>query len=227
MRATPCGASAARRNGIEGNGTDLHAASGAPTEWRPYRTCGAAQKTVGASLCGRPGPQESDRSGSACHQEKLIPGDEAGSEVKMRILTFIFLLLISSDVTGQETEKEKDKWQRVYTYEDSVIEMNAAKVTFVNNDIGRVVFRTVWSKSQNLREKPGLKFKTRLETIEFKCGESRYRIYQVTLLDSKDKTVESYEMDQNEEWKTPKPGGSMERLMGFGCRLVLEKKRNP
>lgn len=141
----------------------------------------------------------------------------------MQVLVLILFLFTSTAFIGQE----KEKWQRVYTYEDSIIELNATKVLFVNNNIGRVTFRTVWSKPQNLREKPSVKFKTRLETIEFKCAERRYRIYQVTLLDSKGKSLESYEMDEAEEWKTAKPVGIMERLMGFGCRLVVEKKRNP
>ena len=78
-----------------------------------------------------------------------------------------------------------------------------------------------------MREKPGVKFKTRLETIELKCAERRYRIYQVTILDSKGKPVQSYEMDPKEEWKFAKSGSMMDKLGGFGCRVILEKKRNP
>lgn len=151
------------------------------------------------------------------------------NEVKMRILASILLLFTSILIAAQDKDKveQKDEWKRVYTYEDSIIEMNATKVVFVNNNVGRVEFRTVWSKSQKIREKPGIKYKTRLETIELKCAENRYRIYQVKLLDDKGKTVDSYEMDENEEWKTPKSGGIMVRLIDFGCRIVAGKKRNP
>lgn len=141
----------------------------------------------------------------------------------MRSLTLILVLCTSTVVIG----REKDKWRRVYTYEDSVIEMNEASAILVNNDIGRVTFRTVYSKPQDMKEKPDVKYKTRLETIEYKCAEKRFRTFLVTLLDSKDKPVETYEMDRNEEWKTAKPGGIMEKLMGFGCRLVAEKRRKP
>jgi hypothetical protein len=140
----------------------------------------------------------------------------------MRISAFILLSLTLTTITGQE----KHNWQRVYSYEDSVVEMNEASVIFVNSDVSRVTFRTVYSKPQNMKEKPDIKYKTRLETIEYKCAQRRYRIYQVTLLDSKGKPVDSYEMDQNEEWKTARAEGIMERLMGFGCRLVVERKRN-
>jgi hypothetical protein len=123
--------------------------------------------------------------------------------------------------------QEKDKWQRIYTYEDSIVEMNKSKVVFVNNNIGRVDFRTVFKKPEPLREKPGVKYKTRLETIEFKCAERRYRIYQLTLLDDKGKAVYSYEMKPEEEWLAPKSGGMMSNFMSSACSLISEKRRNP
>ncbi len=141
----------------------------------------------------------------------------------MRIFVGILLFALAAFVAAQE----KDKWERIYTYEDSVIEINSAKVTLVNNRTGRVTFRTVYSKPEPLREKPGAKYKTRLETFEFRCAERRYRIYQVTLLDSKGKPVESYEMEPAEEWKIPKPGGMMEKLFGTACALLDEKRSDP
>jgi hypothetical protein len=141
----------------------------------------------------------------------------------MRILLWSLLLSLAAFVAAQE----KDKWQRIYTYEDSVIELNVSKVTFVNNNIGRVTFRTIWSKPQNLKGTPPVKYKTRLETMEFKCEEKQYRLYQVTLLDSKGKTVQSHDMESTEEWKVPKGGIVMDKLFGAACQLIAEKRRNP
>ena len=138
----------------------------------------------------------------------------------MRILTSILLLLLAASVMAQE----KDKWQRIYTFDDSVIEINASAVTFVDNSTGRVTFRTVWSKPQTLRDRSDVKYKTRLETMEFKCAERRYRSYEVTLLDSKGKPVQSYEMDKTEEWKHLKSGGMMEKLFGAACQLIAGKR---
>jgi hypothetical protein len=140
----------------------------------------------------------------------------------MRILTITLVLIISTVVAGQE--KDQEKWSRVYTYEDSVVEINETTVIFVNKDVSRILSRTVYSKPQSMKEKADIKYKTRLETIEFKCSERRYRIYRVRLLDSKGNTVDSYDSEETAEWKTAKAGGIMERLMAFGCRLAAGKK---
>jgi hypothetical protein len=147
---------------------------------------------------------------------------ESQGGVQMRILVCALWVLPAFIVA-----QEKDSWRRIYTYDDSVIEMNTARVTFGAGNIGRVRFRTVWSKPAALTEKPGVKYKSRLETIEFKCVENRYRIYETTLLDPKGKTIESSEVDVSEEWKPVKPGGMMRRLFGPACQLIDEKRRHP
>jgi hypothetical protein len=143
----------------------------------------------------------------------------------MKALICALLLALPASATAQE--KGKEKWQRVYTYDDGFIEMDTSKVTFGSAKIGRVRFRTVFSKPEALKGAPGVKYKSRLETIEFKCAEKSYRIYEVTLLNPQGKPVQSYEREVTEEWKAVKFGSMMEKLFAPACNLIEEKRRNP
>ncbi|MCA1629490.1 MAG: hypothetical protein LC785_17490 [Acidobacteria bacterium] len=140
----------------------------------------------------------------------------------MRILTVV-LLLLPAAVAPQDG----DKWQRVYTFEDSIVEMNTSRVTFGGNGIGRVRFRTVFSKPEAVGELPGVKYKTLLETIELKCAARQYRIYETTFLDPKGEPIRSREGDITEKWKEVKFGSTMEKLSEPACRLIAEKRHDP
>ena len=129
-------------------------------------------------------------------------------------------------------------WQRVYTGEDSIIEIDTSRVTFVEYSTakkvtftystGRTRFRTIYSKPEALKEKPGVKYKTRLETIDFNCAANtaRYRLYEATLLDEKGKVIKTFGWDPAAEWKEAKQGGMMEKLARAACTLINEKRRN-
>ena len=154
----------------------------------------------------------------------------------MRALPCAVLLLAPVLIAAQG---EKEKWQRVYTGEDSIIEMELTKVTFGSASIGRVRFRTTFSKPQTLNEKPVVKYKSRLETIEFKCemgsvrlghypaNTTRYRLFEATLLDARGKVVKSLDWDPSEDWREVRFGSMMEKLSYPACKLIEEKRRNP
>jgi hypothetical protein len=154
----------------------------------------------------------------------------------MRVLPCALLLMSSVLSAAQE---KKEKWQRVYTGEDSIIEIDISKVTFVEYNVsrkvtfaysaGRVGFRTIYSKPEALKEKPGVKYKSRLETIEFNCAANaaRYRLYEATLLDEKGKVIKTFGWDPSAEWKETTHGGMMDKLSGAACTLIDEKRRNP
>jgi hypothetical protein len=138
-----------------------------------------------------------------------------------RIFISLLLLLLPAIVSSQE----KDKWERVYTLEDATIAMNATKVEFGENGMGRVEFRWNYAKPQSLDNSSETKYKTRVEVIEFNCDRRRYRLYGYTLFDAKGKTLFSKELEASEkEWKFLKAGGMMERLFGPACKLINEKR---
>jgi len=146
------------------------------------------------------------------------------------------LLLLQPLLPGPQLEKET--WKRVYTSEDSIIELDTSrvvfteynaqkKITFAAVRVGRVTFRTVFSKGATLMDSPPIKYKTRVETIEFNCPAKRYRLYEATLLDSKGKVVRFLERDTSENWRELRFGSMMEKLSLPACKLIDEKRRNP
>lgn len=146
----------------------------------------------------------------------------------MKLLLCTLLLILSAFVGAQG----KDQWRRVFKYEDgSIIELNTSEVTFVGlgqiGRTGRVRFRVVWAKPQSPRGLPEVKYKTHLETVEFKCEEKRFRRVQVTLLDPEGKSVYSYQGEMKGEWERVMPNTMFNRISDPACDLIDEKKRNP
>lgn len=133
--------------------------------------------------------------------------------------TLIVWLLLCSFPISICAQREKEEWRRVYTGEDSVIDVGVASLTLDTGHILRVRFRTVLSKAESLKGQPETKYKSRLETVEFKLPSSQYRYRETSLLDSAGKTVWSAEASPSQEWKPPKKGGMMERLFDAARQL--------
>jgi hypothetical protein len=136
--------------------------------------------------------------------------------VKTGLLVGWLLCMLPNSICAQG---EKDLWRRVYTGEESLIEVNVPSLTLDVGYILRVRFRTVLSKPETLKEKPETKYKSRLETVEFKLTEKRYRFQEIVLLDSAGKTVQAYEANAAEEWRVLKYGGMMQRLFDAARQL--------
>lgn len=132
--------------------------------------------------------------------------------MKAFLLTFL-LLLSSSSVIAQ---KHPD-WYRVYTFDDSVIEMNTSNA-ILGGDIGRVTFRWMFDQPQQVGGYPNLRYKRRLETIELKCADKLYRYYEVSLLDSNGKPIHSQLMRSPYAWH--EITGVMATISGPACELI-------
>lgn len=118
-------------------------------------------------------------------------------------------------VRAQQT---KDKWHRVYTGEESVIEINSSSLRLQPDNVLRVQFRTTLSHAETLEGTSGTKYKTRLETIDFKVT-GRYRLTEITFLDRGGKELQSYSTSELEDWKILKSGGVTERLFNAARAL--------
>jgi hypothetical protein len=114
----------------------------------------------------------------------------------------------------------KEPWQRVYTGDDSVIELNTATARFGPGNLLRVEFRTVLSKAESIAGQGNAKYKTRLEKIDFRLTDRRYRFIEISLLDSSGKTIQTKTTDASEEWRLVKPGGITERLYDAAAALT-------
>ncbi|HEY8185935.1 MAG TPA: surface-adhesin E family protein [Pyrinomonadaceae bacterium] len=142
----------------------------------------------------------------------------------MRIVILTVLVLVSS--TSVFSQK-LPTWFRVYTFDESTVEMNTAVVTFITHDISRVRFRWTFNKPETLNGEPKVKYQSRLEVIEFKCSESQYRPYHLTFLDAAGKMVRLEEMDPPGEWRAATSGSMMEKLLKPACALVKQKTNPP
>lgn len=141
--------------------------------------------------------------------------------MKLTFLPFV-LLLASTRLAAQQLPE----WYRVYTFDESMIEMNTSQVTFGGKDTGRVRFRWTFDRPETLSGEPQVKYKTRLEVMEFNCSDKRYRLYDVTLFDSAGKTIRHEEMNPPVEWRTVASGSMMEKLFGPAC-ILIEKRTHP
>jgi hypothetical protein len=134
--------------------------------------------------------------------------------MKLRLLPFVFLLS-STCLTAQQLPE----WYRVYTFDESIVEMNTSKLLLGGN-IGRVRFRWTFDQPEALRGNPQLKYKSRLEEIEFNCADKRYRLYEVTFLDAAGKIIRSEEMSPPYEWYAVRSGSVMETIFAPACDLI-------
>jgi hypothetical protein len=135
----------------------------------------------------------------------------------MRTGAFLLSLLLALTAAAQR----KSKWVRVYTYDDSVIEMEEIQLSFGN--FGRVRFRTVFKKPRPLPGKPGVKYKTTVEDLEIQCKEQEYRLSSTIYLDAKGEPVHVYKADGDEEWQELR-SLMMQRLLDSACRMIEKKK---
>ena len=133
----------------------------------------------------------------------------------MRVLLPSLLLLLSSTSVVAQRLPE---WYRVYTFDESIIEMNTSNV-IVGGDIGRVTFRWTFDQPETFKGEPQLKYKSRLEAIEFKCADGRYRYYELSLVDSTGKTIHSELMKSPYEWHEIS-GSVMATISVPACQLI-------
>ena len=128
----------------------------------------------------------------------------------MRIVSTASLvgLLVVTSVAQQP----KERWLRVYTGDDSRIELNVDSLSFAGDRVVLAEFRTIYSKTETLASDPKLKYGTRLEKIGFKLDGKEFRIYEIRLMDVKNNLVAKFPAESNREWRPMKPGGMMDRL---------------
>jgi hypothetical protein len=141
----------------------------------------------------------------------------------MRIGACLFLLLAlaAPPAARQQQQQKSNKWVRVYTYDDAVVEMEEVAFTF--GEFGRVRFRTVFDKPQPMRGKPDVKYKTIVEDTELDCLERVYRVTETVFLDKKGDVIQAYKPEVPGPWKRMSSFMG-QRLYGPACRMIAKKK---
>lgn len=133
-----------------------------------------------------------------------------------KVTLFTCLLVFHTAFQAQEI---KDKWQRVYTGEDSIIEINESNHTFESGRVMRIEIRTTLTKPEKISSTSETRYKTRLEKIDFKFTGKQYRVFETTIIDAAGKTLSSYQTQSVEDWRVTKPNGIMERLF-YAARVL-------
>jgi hypothetical protein len=136
----------------------------------------------------------------------------------MRVVFVVVVwLLYSATLTAQSLPE----WDRVYTFDDSTIEMNTSLVTLISKDVTRVRFRWTFDQPQLLDGVPKATYQSHLEVMEFNCSQNQYRSYHSTFFDAAGNTVRID--DTAGTWRPVKPGSMIEKLFVPGCKLIKEK----
>ena len=128
-------------------------------------------------------------------------------------------VLYCSPVTIQ-AQTSGEKWRRVFTAEEFSVDVDPASLRFEPERILRARFRTIYSKGETTDGNPVTKYKTRLEWIAFKSNEKRYRVDDVSLVNSDGKIVRSWS-NALDGWKVLRDGGIMQR------QLTVAQSLNP
>ena len=141
----------------------------------------------------------------------------------MKVLLLSVAFLLSS--TSSFAQRQSSEWQRVYTFDDSIIEMNTANV-IIGGNIAFVKFRWTFDQPQDLDGQSQLKYKSRLEVFEFNCTDKRFRPTETALFDSAGKAIRHEKSDPQTKSRTTS-GIMMDKLMGSACELVERKLKPP
>ncbi len=142
----------------------------------------------------------------------------------MRVITCAFLFFMLLSFTPAQ---EKDRWQTILSTDDATVGMNVSTVIFGTDYTGRVQFRITLSKPAPVAGKEGVRYKTVIETMEFRCPDRLYRVIDVKRFDSKGNQIDSNEAKPSVEWIPVKSSGLMSKMFTQGCELIYKKKSNP
>jgi len=141
----------------------------------------------------------------------------------MKLILLTSILLGTFPLVGAQTSPA---WERVYTFDTSIIEMNSELVTYGGKDIAHVRFRWTFDEPEGLNSDPHIKYKSQLEVLELQCTDKRYRPYEITYFDENEKPLRKEEMNPPGAWRQFGSSAIMDSLFTAGCELI-GRKRNP
>lgn len=139
----------------------------------------------------------------------------------MRVALFVVVLTLTSATLNAQSPPE---WYRVYTFDESTIDLNTSIVTSISKDVSRVRFRWTFNEPLSLGGTPETRYQSQLEVMEFNCKQKAFRPYHLTFLDSAGNTVRIN--DSPGVWSSVPSGSMTEKLFVPGCELI-EKKTHP
>lgn len=137
-------------------------------------------------------------------------------------LLFLFFL---GACTGVVLAQAPSQWERVYTFDESFIDINTQIVTLIEQDVARVRFRWTFDQPEELSGRAGTKYKSRIEVVELNCKKKVYRPYHISFFDQSDELILAQLIEPPRHWRRFNHGLVMPNLLGPTCALVEEKTR--
>lgn len=137
--------------------------------------------------------------------------------MKLIVFTLTFLFSLSSLLAQQ-----LPVWDRVYTFDDSIIEMNTSDL-IIGGNIARATFRWTFDQPEILSGHPQQTYKSRHEVFEFNCIDKRYRPYEITFVDAAGKLTRTEVGNPPPKWFAIIPGSMIEKLFTPACQLFNER----
>ncbi|HKZ79295.1 MAG TPA: surface-adhesin E family protein [Pyrinomonadaceae bacterium] len=137
--------------------------------------------------------------------------------MRIVILTYIFVLSGPSLLAQQSPV-----WDRVYTFDDSMIEMNTSDLV-IGGNIARATFRWTFDQPEILSGQPQQRYKSRNEVFEFNCIDKRYRPYEISFVDAAGKLIRTEEGNPPAKWLAVDPGSMIDKLFTPACQLFNER----
>lgn len=135
----------------------------------------------------------------------------------------LLLILLATTSFGQR----KSNWQRVYAFDESVIEMNTRTVVVTSDGVGRATFRWTFDHPESYSPDHRLKYKTRIEVIEFNCDEKLFRTYDQTLLDEGNRVVRYDAMYWLDDWRSINTSVVTSTLAEPACMIIKPPRMDP
>jgi hypothetical protein len=130
---------------------------------------------------------------------------------------FVTVVFVMSVLTGL-AQDNADQWLRVFTEEDSVIDVNRSSLVIEQNQVISAKFRTKLLKPEQVPGKTDIEYQTRVDSIQFSIKDRRYRISQSNLLDASGNVVLSNSSSGANGWK-PLRGRTGGRLFSAASHL--------
>lgn len=110
----------------------------------------------------------------------------------------------------------------MYTFDDSIIEMDAANI-IIGGDIVRARFRWTFDSPQKLSSDSRERYKQRLETFEFICKDKRYRTFAYEQRDETGRQLGQVVDNEPGPWHEVSLSTMIERLFTPACETFKQE----
>jgi hypothetical protein len=134
-----------------------------------------------------------------------------------RRLEFAILVFVVSAGAGI-AQSNDDRWLRVFTDEDSTVDVDRLSLVLGHDQVITARFRTALANPELVPGESNTGYRIRLDTIQFSIEDRKYRISESILLDASQKVVLSRLSSSSAAWK-PIWGRTARRLFNAARQL--------